>query len=155
MEEEAYAYPEEKEIYFISSGGPLSPMLVIILIAVLPVAIILDAIGMVIVLTGADDMGILDLIGTITILPLLSFIGGSNLDEKMEYLKQKQTGLQKFKAEKLKELEKLEKEVKTLQRLKWLRPLITFLGEVFFWVGGLLPCWTICTLWTIWDIIKS
>lgn len=107
---------------------------------ILPFAIIIDAIGIILIIFGLDDFWITDIIA-------IAIIGGwSYFRSQIKKSNQEMPSLKKIKEtrETVKELRAGEKAVKTTsraKRIKWLKPL-AFVGELIPYVGW-LPLWTV------------
>lgn len=91
-------------------------------IIMMPLAILLDLIGLILVIFALDDFFITDIIG-ITIIGSWTFFRSQQV--QMTQRAQQRIG----------------KAAKQARRLKWLRPLM-IIGEFIPYVG-VLPCWTV------------
>lgn len=108
------------------NGSLFSPEAIIML----PLAIILDLIGIILIFFALDDFFITDIIGIVFIVGWIYFRSGTiKVTKKVEKKVGKIT------------TEKAGKMAKKIKKLKWLRPLC-ILAELIPYIGA-LPSWTI------------
>ena len=108
-------------------------------VAMLPLAILIDAIGIALLCFGSDDFFITDIIG-------LLFIGGWSYFRSMVKGGTQETemptlGGKKGAVKTAKQTQRATKVMKWTKRLKWLRPLCV-VGEIIPYTGW-LPFWTV------------
>jgi len=102
-------------------------------VIMMPLAIMLDLVGIILVCFGLDDFGILDIIGIPTIGAWVFFRTGLTPSAPQS------TGQ---KAEKVaKTAEKIEKIAIEAGKSNWLRPVLCGIGEIIPYIGA-LPFWT-------------
>ena len=126
-----------------SASGLLSPEGVIFL----PLAILLDLIGIILIIFALDDFFILDIIGSTTI-GIWIFSKTGVTPSPPESTGQKAENIAKKSGEAIEKAEKIA--AKAGKSGRWLRPILCSLGEIVPYLGA-LPFWTYLVYKTLTD----
>jgi hypothetical protein len=136
----------------------MSPAKLVTILFILPIALIIDIVGIVLVIFGLDDFGLTDILG-------ITLIGGwffgfsmFSLQEssgvEIPSLEEKRSNTKELKEQFNKTAKKqpniktsTTKNAKWAQRMKWIRPL-SVVGELIPYLGC-LPWWTV---WVICEL---